>query len=196
MNRPFSSPSPCPSPGEAVEAIIELFRSKGDAAYLGEPVSQTEHAIQTAAVAEARGAAPALVAAALLHDIGHLVHGMADDSADHGIDTVHEEAGATWLTPWFPAEVTEPIRLHVAAKRYLCAVDPEYLAQLSPASVHSLQLQGGPFEGADISAFEALPHAMDAVELRRCDDIGKCPDVQILPIEHYRGLLLSCTAQR
>lgn len=181
---------------EAVEAIIELFRSKGDAAYLGEPVSQTEHAIQTAAVAEARGAGQDLVAAALLHDIGHLVHGMADDSADHGIDTVHEEAGASWLAPWFPAAVTEPIRLHVAAKRYLCAVDPDYLAQLSPASVHSLQLQGGPFDADEIRTFEALPHAMDAVELRRCDDIGKHPEMQIPPLEHYRDLLLACSRQR
>lgn len=178
---------------EAVaERIISLFRDRGDAAYLGEPVSQTEHAVQTAAVAESRGAAPALVVAALLHDLGHLVHGMADDSADIGIDTVHEEAGAAWLAPWFPPEVTEPIRLHVAAKRYLCAVDADYLGQLSPASVHSLQLQGGPLTRRDVAAFEAMPHAMDAVELRRCDDIGKCPDLVIPPIEHYGALLAAC----
>lgn len=181
---------------DVVERIIDLFNTKGDAAYLGEPVTQTEHAIQTAAVADSRGASPLLVAAALLHDIGHLVHGMADDSADHGVDTVHEEAGAAWLSPWFPPSVTEPIRLHVAAKRYLCAVDADYLAQLSPASVHSLHLQGGPFDSDEARSFEELPYAFDAVELRRCDDIGKCEGLTIAPIEHYRKLLLACARPR
>lgn len=177
---------------QVADQVIALFRSRGDAAYIGEPVSQTEHAIQTAAVAESRGASPTLVVAALLHDLGHLVHGMADDAAEHGIDTVHEEAGARWLARWFGPEITEPIRLHVAAKRYLCAADAEYLGRLSPASVHSLHLQGGPLTPAEAAEFAALPFAMDAVELRRCDDIGKCPDLAIPPIEHYRTLLESC----
>jgi phosphonate degradation associated HDIG domain protein len=180
------------TPDQVADRIIALFRAKGDAAYLGEPVSQTEHAIQTAAVAASRGAGPVLVVAALLHDLGHLVHAMAEDAADHGIDTVHEEAGAAWLGRWFPRSVTEPIRLHVAAKRYLCAVEPDYLARLSPASVHSLQLQGGPFSAAEVAVFEAAPHAMDAVEVRRCDDIGKCPDLTIAPIEHYRAQIAAC----
>jgi phosphonate degradation associated HDIG domain protein len=181
-----------PTPAQVADRILSLFRDKGDAAYLGEPVSQTEHAIQTAAVAESRGASPTLVVAALLHDLGHLVHGMADDAADHGIDTVHEEAGARWLAQWFPPEVTEPVRLHVAAKRYLCAVEPDYLARLSPASVHSLDLQGGPLSADEVAVFEATPHAMDAVEVRRCDDIGKCPDLAIAAVEHYRAMIASC----
>jgi gamma-butyrobetaine dioxygenase len=172
-----------------VDRLMELFALKGDDAYIGEPVSQTEHAIKTAVVAQHRGAAPSLVAAALLHDIGHLVHGMADDAADHGIDTVHQEAGARYLAQWFPPSVTEPVRLHVAAKRYLCATDTGYLAQLSPASVHSLGLQGGPFEPAAAAAFADRPFALDAVELRRCDDAGKDPAMTMPDLASFRPLL-------
>jgi phosphonate degradation associated HDIG domain protein len=175
---------------------MELFALKGDDAYLGEPVSQTEHAIKTAVVAEQRGAAPALVAAALLHDVGHLVHGMADDAADHGIDTVHQEAGARYLARWFPAAVTEPVRLHVAAKRYLCATDPQYLALLSPASVHSLGLQGGPFTPDEAAAFAAQPYALDAVELRRCDDAGKDPHATMPGLHCFRAVLAAAAAPR
>jgi gamma-butyrobetaine dioxygenase len=172
-----------------VDRLMELFALRGDDSYLGEPVSQTEHAIKTAVVAHQRGAAPDLVAAALLHDIGHLVHGMADDAADHGIDTVHQEAGARYLARWFPPSVTEPVRLHVAAKRYLCATDATYLAQLSPASVHSLGLQGGPFEPAAAAAFADQPFALDAVELRRCDDAGKDPAATMPDLASFRPLL-------
>ena len=174
-----------------VDRVMELFALKGDDAYIGEPVSQTEHAIKTAVVAQQRGASPALVAAALLHDVGHLVHGMADDAADHGIDTVHQDAGARYLAHWFPPAVTEPVRLHVAAKRYLCATDPAYLALLSPASVHSLGLQGGPFTTEAAEAFARVPFALDAVELRRCDDAGKDPNATMPGLEHFRPLLAS-----
>ena len=179
------------NPDAVVDRLIELFALKGDDAYIGEPVSQTEHAIKTAVVAQQRGAAPALVAAALLHDVGHLVHGLADDAADHGIDTVHQEAGARYLAHWFPPAVTEPVRLHVAAKRYLCATDPQYLALLSPASVHSLGLQGGPFTAEAADAFARVPFALDAVELRRCDDAGKDPNAAMPGLEHFRPLLAS-----
>lgn len=175
-----------------VDEIIALFHHKGSQAYLGEPVSMTEHMLQTAHAAERDMASPALVAAALLHDFGHLVHGMADDSADHGIDTVHEEAGAQWLSRAFDPGVTEPIRLHVAAKRYLCATDPSYLVVLSPASVHSLQLQGGPFSPEEADAFGASPHAGDAVRVRRWDDIGKVAGDATPSLEHYRPLLEAC----
>jgi gamma-butyrobetaine dioxygenase len=175
-----------------VDEIARLFEEKGSDAYLGEPVSISEHMLQTGHVAELEGAAPALVVAALLHDFGHLVHGMDDDSADHGIDTAHEEAGARWLEPHFGPEITEPVRLHVAAKRYLCATDPAYLAVLSPASIHSLHLQGGPFTADEASAYATTPYAMDAVSVRRWDDMGKLPGQVVPGFEHFRPLLETC----
>jgi [1-hydroxy-2-(trimethylamino)ethyl]phosphonate dioxygenase len=175
-----------------VDRIARLFAEQGSQAYLGEPVSISEHMLQSAHVAELEGAAPALVVAALLHDLGHLVHGMADDAADHGIDTVHEEAGARWLAPHFGPEVTEPIRLHVAAKRYLCATDPAYLEVLSPASIHSLQLQGGPYSTEEAALYAATPFALDAVAVRRWDDTGKLPGQMVPGFEHFRPALDAC----
>jgi gamma-butyrobetaine dioxygenase len=179
-------------PSGIVGRIARLFAEQGSRAYLGEPVSLSEHMLQSAHVAELEGAPPTLVVAALLHDLGHLVHGLADDAADHGIDTVHEEAGARWLAPYFGPEVTEPIRLHVAAKRYLCATDPEYLALLSPASIHSLQLQGGPHTADDDAAYAATPFALDAVAVRRWDDTGKLPGQVVPGFEHFRAALDAC----
>lgn len=181
-----------PKTSEAADTVLALFRSRGDAAYFGEAVSQTDHARQTAAVAASHGAAAPLVIAALLHDVGHLLHSEGEDVADLGIDTRHEAAGAAWLTRWFPPEVTEPIRLHVAAKRYLCAVDADYAARLSAASQQSLRLQGGAFSPAQAAEFAALPFALDAVALRRWDDVGKCPGLVIPELEHYQGLLARC----
>ncbi|MGZ4740070.1 MAG: phosphonate degradation HD-domain oxygenase [Ilumatobacteraceae bacterium] len=175
-----------------VDEIAALFREQGSEAYLGEQVSLAEHMLQTAQAAERARASPALVAAALLHDLGHLVHVMADDSAQHGIDTVHEEAGADWLARAFGPEVTEPIRLHVAAKRYLCAKYPTYLRVLSPASVHSLMLQGGPFSPDEATAFAALPHAAEAVQIRQWDDVGKVVGEVSPSFDHYRPVLESC----
>jgi gamma-butyrobetaine dioxygenase len=175
-----------------VDRIARLFAVQGSQAYLGEPVSISEHMLQSAHVAELEGAAPALVVATLLHDLGHLVHGRDDDAADHGIDTIHEEAGAAWLAPFFGPEVTEPVRLHVAAKRYLCATDPEYLAVLSPASIHSLQLQGGPYTAAEAAAYAATPFALDAVAVRRWDDTGKLPGQVVPGFEHFRPVLDVC----
>jgi len=120
-----------------VDEICDLFATKGHAAYVGEPVSQLEHALQAAHHAEQAGASDALVVAALLHDIGHLVHKLPEDAADHGIDTRHEQLGQAWLARSFGPAVTEPIRLHVPAKRYLCATDADYVAHLSAASVQS-----------------------------------------------------------
>ena len=175
-----------------VDEIALLFEKRGSRAYLGERVSIAQHMLQTAQRAEADDAPPALVAAALLHDLGHLVQPMADDSADHGIDTVHEDAGADWLSRTFGNEITEPIRLHVAAKRYLCATSPSYLDVLSPASVLSLSLQGGPFSPAEAAAFGALPHSADAVRVRRWDDAGKVAGLATPPFDHYRSLLEVC----
>src|ERR1700730_17622118 len=121
-----------------VDRIFELFERRGDEAYFGEPVSQSEHALQAASQAEKEGAPDSLVVAALLHDIGHLVHGLSEGIADRGVDGRPEAVGGAWLSRHFGPEVAAPCRLHVAAKRYLCAVEPEYGRQLSPASVQSL----------------------------------------------------------
>lgn len=174
-----------------VDEIFRVFREQGEAQYLGEQVSMTEHMLQSAAAAERDGGPPRLVAAALLHDYGHFVHDLPEDAADHGIDTRHEEVAFAFLERHFGRAVAEPIRLHVAAKRYLCAVEPSYLDELSPASVHSLELQGGPFGAEEVTAFEASPYAEDAVRLRRFDDVGKVPGLDVPGLEHYRPLLLS-----
>src|SRR5262245_10975832 len=129
-----------------VDIVFRLFETAGSALYFGEAVTETEHALQSAALATAAGAGPTVVAAALLHDVGHLLHSLGEDFTDRGIDDHHENAGAAWLARHFRPEVVGPVRLHVAAKRYLCAVDPDYLAALSAVSQASLRLQGGPFD--------------------------------------------------
>lgn len=171
--------------------IFELFEKRGHDAYFGEGVSQQEHALQAASLAEDSNARPALVVAALLHDIGHLIHGLPEDIADQGVDGQHEAAGATWLKAHFGPEVTEPIRLHVDAKRYLCATDPAYRAQLSPSSQQSLELQGGPASPAEMRAWEANPFFSGAILLRRWDDTAKVPGLKVADFEHYRNLIES-----
>jgi len=174
---------------DVISEIFTAFARRGETAYLGEPVSLAEHMLQTALAAENDGADPVLVASALLHDYGHLVHELPEDSAEHGVDTLHEEAGAAWLEQHFVPRVTEPLRLHVLAKRYLCAIEPEYLASLSPASVLSLKLQGGPCSPAEVEAFAAGPFADEAIRLRRWDDAGKIAGLVTPPLEHYRPAL-------
>ena len=174
---------------EVVDEIFRVFREYGSGAYLGEPVSMTEHMLQSAYAAEQDGAPPRLVAAALLHDYGHFIHEHDEDAAEHGIDTRHEDVAHAFLSEHFGPEIAEPIRLHVAAKRYLCATDPSYLGELSPASIQSLELQGGPYSAAEVAAFEASPHAADAVRLRRYDDAGKVAGLETPDLEHYRPVL-------
>jgi phosphonate degradation associated HDIG domain protein len=176
-----------------VDQIFQIFNERGEEAYFGEPVSQKEHALQAAHQAEQEGAPQSLVVAALLHDIGHLVHGRGEDVADHGVDARHEDAGEAWLAQRFPPEVTEPVKLHVAAKRYLCRVDPAYRAELSPASVQSLALQGGPFDDDEARAFEANRYHREAVRLRRWDDRAKIPGLPIPDLQHYRAALEALT---
>ena len=172
-----------------VDEIFRVFEQYGGEQYLGEQVSMTEHMLQSAWAARQDGAPPLLVAAALLHDYGHFIHGLPEDSAEHGVDTQHEEVAYRFLAEHFGEEIAEPIRLHVAAKRYLCAVEPAYFAQLSPASVLSLELQGGPCDDAEVAAFEASAYAQDAVRLRRYDDVGKVPGLETPGLEDYRGVL-------
>jgi [1-hydroxy-2-(trimethylamino)ethyl]phosphonate dioxygenase len=174
---------------ELIDEIFGVFREQGSGAYLGEPVSMTEHMLQSAYAAEQGGAPPHLVAAALLHDYGHFIHDLAEDSAEHGVDTEHEEVAHAFLSAHFGPEVAEPIRMHVAAKRYLCATEPSYMGELSQASILSLALQGGPYSAAEVAAFEASPHAADAVRLRRYDDVGKVPGLETPDLERYRPVL-------
>jgi phosphonate degradation associated HDIG domain protein len=174
-----------------IDVIFERFRSYGAAAYLGEPVTLTEHMLQTAFAAEEDAAPDTLVAAALLHDYGHLVHDLPEDSAEHGIDTRHEDVGFVFLARHFPPAVIDPVRLHVAAKRFLCAAEPAYLERLSNASRLSLELQGGPFGEHEAREFRAEPYWQDAVRLRRYDDIGKEPGRPLPDLERFRRLLES-----
>ena len=176
-------------PNDVIKDIFDAFAAHGDQLYIGEPVSMTEHMLQAAQAAEQDGAGPTLVAAALLHDFGHLIHNLPEDSAEHGIDTRHEEVGAAYLSRYFAPAVVEPTRMHVAAKRYLCAVDPDYMATLSPASILSLRLQGGPYTAEQARAFEALPFAAEAARLRRYDDAAKIARGQTPNLEHYRPSL-------
>ncbi|MBO0726527.1 MAG: HD domain-containing protein [Blastocatellia bacterium] len=173
---------------------MELFERRGGAAYFGEPVSQLEHALQTAFQAEQEDVPGALVAAALLHDIGHLLHKLPEDIADRGVDGRHERIGAAWLARYFPPAVTEPIRLHVAAKRYLGAVDAAYQRQLSAASIQSLALQGGPMSADEVREFEASAYASLGVRLRRWDDLAKAVGLKTQGLAKYQSLLekLAC----
>lgn len=170
---------------EIVDKIATVYRERGGSQYGGEAVTQLEHALQAALFAEQEGAAPALVAAALLHDVGHLLHNLPEDAPDDGIDDQHEALAARWLARYFPPEVVEPVRLHVAAKRYLCATDPTYQGQLSEPSLHSLKLQGGPMSTAETAEFEAGPHFEGAVRLRRWDEAAKVVGLQTPPLEHF-----------
>ncbi|MEM7345339.1 MAG: HD domain-containing protein [Chloroflexota bacterium] len=171
-----------------IEKIIADFGQYGHLEY-GEWVNMREHMLQSAVFAENDGADDLMIAAAVLHDYGHFIHGLDEDIADHGIDGFHEEVGAKYLENYFIPEVTEPIRLHVPAKRYLCAVDQEYFDTLSPASVQSLEIQGGPYDEAGIKEFEANPHYKRAVQLRLYDDEGKVPGMETPDITYYRRFI-------
>jgi phosphonate degradation associated HDIG domain protein len=173
-------------PAERVARIEQLFADRGGNEYHGEAVSQLEHALQSALLAEAEGRPAGWIAAGLLHDIGHMLHGRGEGCAEQGIDDRHEELGRRFLQAAFGPDVTEPVRLHVEAKRYLCAVEPGYLADLSPASVRSLGLQGGPMTAGECREFERHPHHAAAVALRRWDDRAKVPGLPTPPFAHFR----------
>ena len=172
----------------AITAIHAALARRGHEGY-GEGVSQLEHAIQCGAFAERDGASAALVAAAFLPDIGHLLHDLPQDIADQGVDTQHESSGSAWLSQYFGPEVTEPVRMHVAAKRYLAAVEPGYFDQLSDASKLSLRLQGGPMSPEQARAFEAAPFFADAIRLRRWDEEGKIIGYRGPDAHHFDGVI-------
>lgn len=175
---------------EVVREVEELFARRGRDAYHGEPVSQLDHALQAALFAEVERAPDALIVAALLHDVGHLLHDEGEDAAERGLDAAHEILGERWLATRFPPEVTRPIALHVAAKRYLCGADPEYHDDLSEASKLSLKLQGGPMTKEERRAFEGEPSFREAIQLRRWDDAAKVVGVVGLELSGYLRRIL------
>ena len=179
-----------------LESIDRLFADKG-AEHYGEGVTQREHALQSALCAEAEGAPETLVVAALLHDVGHFLHPDAQAAADKGVSDRHEHIGAGWLAAGgFPPEVTEPIRLHVDAKRYLCRAEPDYQAELSLASRKSLEAQGGTFDDVDAAAFAARAHADAAIRLRRWDEAAKVVGKPTPDWAHYRDAAARVLAAR
>ena len=176
------------TPQDVSAFIVDLFARQGDVKY-GEGVSQTEHALQSAIHADQQDGDDALICAALLHDIGHLLHGEGRYHAAEGIDAVHETVGAEFLANFFGPEVTEPVRMHVDAKRYLCAVEPDYFGRLSDASVLSLELQGGPMSDDEVKAFEASPHCAAAVALRRFDEAAKVEGLPLPAVARFAPVL-------
>lgn len=170
----------------ACEFLFETLAIHGGSQYGMEPVSQLEHALQCAALAEQDAAPAALIVAALFHDLGHLISSVERDVARRNFDDRHETKGAAMLSLWFGSDVSEPVRLHVAAKRYLCAVEPGYHAGLSSASQRSLELQGNAFDRAAANLFIRQPYAESAVRLRRWDDLAKVSDLDVPRLDHYR----------
>ncbi len=178
-----------------LEDILSLFETGGDSLYGGERVTQLEHALQCATLAEREQAPAELIVAALLHDVGHLLHNLPDDAPDDGIDDHHETSDHNYLRALLPESVTEPIRLHVPAKRFLCAVDADYLRELSPPSIVSLKLQGGAMTPQEVADFNKHPFAADAVRLRKWDDTAKVPDYPTPPLSHFATYLRQVVAK-
>jgi phosphonate degradation associated HDIG domain protein len=171
------------------DEVFAIFARRGSGAYFGERVSMLEHALQAACFARQDSAPAVLVLAALLHDIGHLLDDVPEALAEWTSDARHEEIGARWLARRFPAEVSEPVRLHVPAKRYLCATDPNYVAMLSHASLVTLGLQGGPMARGELLQFDTEDFHKEAIRVRRWDDQGKVAGLKTPGLAEYRGLI-------
>src|ERR1700733_8668715 len=188
--RPAStSIPPGPTPMNLTDEILDIFETRGEDVYFGDSISMAEHSLQAAYFAQAQGAPPGLVAPALLHDIGPLVVEVPSDLGDWTEDAHHERVGGRWLAERFRPEVSEPVRLHVPAKRYLLATDAEYFAKLSPASVVTLKLQGGPMAAHEVARFESEPYYKEAVRVRQWDDQGKVAGLKTPQLVDYRVLI-------
>ena len=172
-----------------VAFIGDIFARRGDEEYLGEGVTMAEHMLQAAHLAEQNGESDTVIVAALLHDIGHFTSEFGTFSMSDTQDKYHDAAGAVVVEPFFPRVVTDCVRLHVAAKRYLCAVDPGYFAKLSPASVHSLRLQGGPMTDEQVARFSQNPNLEDVIKVRLVDDAGKVTGARTPDFAHYAPLV-------
>lgn len=175
-----------------LDDLHALYASLAASRLYDETVTELQHALQCAELAVTAGESEAMVAAALLHDVGHLLlddHVALDETLVD--DHKHEKAGARYLATWFGPEVTGPVALHVAAKRYLCAVEPSYFATLSPSSVRSLTVQGGSMTTAEVDTFERHPGSRGAVLVRRWDDMAKVPGRVVEGFDHYADVLRS-----
>ncbi|HSS27265.1 MAG TPA: HD domain-containing protein [Usitatibacter sp.] len=178
-----------------IAAIEGLFRDHGHIAYGGEGVTQLEHALQCAQLAESENAAPELITAALLHDLGHLLNLQGETPTARGIDDMHQYYAIPFIRSLFPPAVVEAIKLHVDAKRALCALDPGYHDSLSEDSKRSLTLQGGIFSREELDAFHAKPFAAEALRVRRWDDRAKVAGAATPPIRHYLEVAASCAVR-
>ncbi len=174
-----------------VNHIEDIFNRRGAESYLGEDVTMAQHMLQAAQCAEESGADESLIVAALLHDIGHYKNEIPETALAKGINNYHEEAGANFLEDYFPVSVIEPIRQHVSAKRYLCAVKSNYFQSLSVASVHTLNLQGGPMNENEIKEFEKNAYLDECIKLRYWDEDAKDPERAHHPFSYFRALVES-----
>lgn len=191
----MSSPDMTTLSAETIVTFIgDIFARRGAESYLGEAVTMSQHMLQAASLAEQAKAAEPAIVSALLHDIGHYTNEFPEDALAQGTDNLHEEAGARVLAPFFPKSVTDPIRYHVAAKRYLCATDASYFSQLSPASVHTLNLQGGPMSPREVAAFSQEPNLDAILQVRIWDDLGKDPAVTTPGFDHYAPMIARVVA--
>jgi phosphonate degradation associated HDIG domain protein len=179
----------------SLEDIEQLFADKGGEQYAGEPVTQLEHALQSATLAEAAGASDELVTAALLHDLGHMLHDLGETPTLRGVDDVHQYRALPFLRGTFGPQVLDPIRLHVDAKRYLCAMRDGYFAALSDDSKRSLGLQGGIFNEGQAEAFISQPGAWAAVQLRLWDDAAKLTGAPTPTLAHFLARARRCMLQ-
>ena len=175
--------------GNIVDFLEDIFKRRGGEEYLGEPVTMAEHMLQGATIAEKNGQSDEIIVAALLHDIGHFTSEFGTFSMDDTEDRFHEEAGAKVLEQFFPSIVTDCVRHHVAAKRYLCATKPSYFDRLSEASVHSLNLQGGPMDAGEVAEFEKNPNLQQIIAVRYLDDAGKYPNMETPKFTHFAPMV-------
>lgn len=177
------------TPDTITAFIADIFERRGGEEYLGEPVTMAAHMLQGATFAEQQGLDEETIVATLLHDIGHFTSEFGMFSMDDVEDKLHEEAGAQVLERFFPTLVTDCVRYHVAAKRYLCATKPSYSDRLSEASKHSLSLQGGPMSADEVRAFERNPNLRKIIQVRYLDEAGKCPDMVTPPFSHFAPMV-------
>ncbi|MEP4198633.1 MAG: HD domain-containing protein [Aliishimia sp.] len=172
-----------------VPFLADIFERRGQEEYLGEPVTMAQHMLQGATFAENKGLSENIIVAALLHDIGHFTSEFGTYAPDDVQDRFHEDAGAQVLETFFPPLVIDCVRHHVAAKRYLCATRPDYFDRLSAASVHSLNLQGGPMSADEVANFARNPNLDDILQVRFLDEAGKEPDMHTPAFAHFAPMM-------
>ncbi|MCE8507159.1 HD domain-containing protein [Ruegeria pomeroyi] len=172
-----------------VAFLGDIFARRGGEEYLGEPVTMAQHMLQGATIAEQNGLPEEIIVGALLHDIGHFTSEFGTYHPDDTEDRHHEDAGEAVLAPFFPPVITDCVKYHVAAKRYLCATKPAYFARLSPASVHTLELQGGPMSAEEVAEFERNPNIEAIIQVRYLDEAGKRADMETPDFDHFAPMV-------